>query len=90
MSLSELPAGLPVPVDDGGADHLLGSALPEIELPTAQGGTLNLARAGSPWLVLYVYPMTGRPDVALPDGRRSRGPAAAHPRRAPFAITTMN
>jgi len=22
---------------------------------------------GTPWLVLYVYPMTGRPDVALPD-----------------------
>ena len=67
MSLDRLPDGLPVPVDDGAADHLLGNDLPDIERPTAQGATINLAIAGTPWLVLYVYPMTGRPDVALPD-----------------------
>ena len=67
MSLDQLPSGLPVPVDDGAADHLVGHDLPNLDRPTAQRGTVNLATAGTPWLVLYVYPMTGRPDVALPD-----------------------
>lgn len=40
--------------------------LPPGSFPSAQRGEIDLRAAGSPWLVLYVYPMTGRPDVELP------------------------
>ena len=65
-----LPADLPVPEDDGAADHLPGLALPPVELPSTAGGTVALDRLGSgrPRTVLYVYPMTGRPGAALPEG----------------------
>ncbi|HEY0398973.1 MAG TPA: peroxiredoxin [Acidimicrobiia bacterium] len=63
-----LPADLPVPRDDGAAEHLAGLALPPIELPATGGGSFSLGELGRPRSVLYVYPMTGRPGVALPDG----------------------
>lgn len=65
-----LPSDLPVPEDDGAADHLPGLPLPPVDLPSTAGGTVRLDRLRShaPRTVLYVYPMTGRPGVALPDG----------------------
>ena len=36
---SQLPADLPVPEDDGAADHLAGMALPELSLPSTLGGS---------------------------------------------------
>jgi len=65
-----LPAELPVPEDDGAADHLPGLPLPPVELTSTGGGAVNLADLGRARArtVLYVYPMTGRPGVALPDG----------------------
>ena len=63
-----LPDGLPAPVDDGAAAHLPGTALPAVVLPATDGGEVDLAGLGPGRTVLYVYPMTGRPDVALPDG----------------------
>ena len=63
----ELPEGLPVPQDDGGADHLRGMYMPRVELPATSGEILDMARFPGR-TVLYVYPMTGRPDRALPDG----------------------
>lgn len=65
--LSQLPSDLPRPHDDGGAAHLLGALLPRIALPSTDGTTVNLADLGGRW-VIYIYPMTGRPDVPLPDG----------------------
>lgn len=65
---TELPAGLPVPVDDGGANHVLGVALPDVRLPSTSGGCVTLSELGAPRAVLYLYPMTGRPGVALPVG----------------------
>jgi peroxiredoxin len=60
-----LPRGLPVPVDDGAADHLLGLALPSVALPTTGGGAVDFsALAGR--TVVYCYPRTGRPDQPLP------------------------
>lgn len=65
-----LPPDLPVPVDDGAADHLPGMRLPALVLPSTLGGELELAavtaRAGT--LVLYVYPRTGTPGEPSPDG----------------------
>jgi peroxiredoxin len=63
-NLHSLPANLPVPEDDGACDHLRGSKLPSIGLKATSGATLDLSREGRPWLVVYCYPRTGRPDQA--------------------------
>jgi peroxiredoxin len=65
---SQLPADLPVPEDDGAADHLAGMALPEIRLPSTLGGSIGLAEASQERLVVYVYPRTGTPGEPLPAG----------------------
>lgn len=65
--LSQLPNNLPVPVNDGAADHLEGSLLPHLALLSTDGATVNLAELQGR-CVIYIYPMTGRPDVPLPDG----------------------
>jgi|SRR5699024_2967841 len=62
-----LPSDLPKPVDDGAADHLTGTTLPDTALPSTDGSQVNLASLEG-WHVIYVYPMTGQPGVALPDG----------------------
>lgn len=66
-NFSELPRELPRPVDDGAASHLPGLSLPQLVLPATDGTDVNLAVIPSRF-VLYIYPMTGRPDVPLPDG----------------------
>jgi len=63
-----LPDDLPVPVDDGAADHLEGAEMPAISLPTTSGDALDLRDAARGTLVLYVYPRTGRPGEPLPEG----------------------
>ena len=62
-----LPANLPVPEDDGAADHLEGAAIPSLRLETT-AGELDLAELADGLLVLYVYPRTGRPGVEPPRG----------------------
>ncbi len=66
--LSKLPADLPVPTDDGAADHFPGTPLPELALPSTQGGSFDLVPAAAARLVAYVYPRTGVPGQPLPDG----------------------
>jgi peroxiredoxin len=63
-----LPSGLPRPLDDGGAADLPGSAMPSIVLTATDGHSVDLAGLGPDTTILYVYPMTGRPGVDLPDG----------------------
>jgi peroxiredoxin len=63
-----LPPDLPVPVDDGAADHLVGEAIPALSLPSALGPPVDLETAARGTLVLYLYPRTGRPDEELPEG----------------------
>ena len=58
---------LPRLVDDGAASHLPRAVLPDIALPATRGPDVSLARL-SGCTVLYTYPMTGKPGVALPDG----------------------
>jgi peroxiredoxin len=65
---SRLPEGLPVPVDDGAANHLAGSEVPSVALPSTLGGDLDLAGAARERLVVYVYPRTGTPGEPLLDG----------------------
>jgi peroxiredoxin len=55
-----LPPDLPVPEDDGAADHLPGMMLPQLTLDSSQGPA-SFRELGLERLVLYVYPRTGRP-----------------------------
>lgn len=64
----QLPDGLPVPVDDGAADHLTGLGVPRVSLPSTQGGSLDLAERAASRLVAYLYPRTGVPGQPLPAG----------------------
>jgi peroxiredoxin len=68
VRFEQLPADLPVPEDDGAADHLTGLPMPSLALPATTGGTVDLTEVSSPRVVVYAYPKTGRPGVALPDG----------------------
>lgn len=62
-----LPTNLPVPHDDGAADHLIAERLPDLSLPSTGDQALNPSTLPGR-IVVYVYPMTGRPGVALPEG----------------------
>jgi peroxiredoxin len=65
-----LPDDLPVPEDDGAADHLPGAAVPALLLPSTAGGTVALADAARDdgALAVYVYPRTGVPGRPSPAG----------------------
>jgi peroxiredoxin len=62
-----VPDDLPVPEDDGAADHLLGALVPAIALKATTGETVRLAGLKGR-TVLFCYPRTGRPDEELPPG----------------------
>lgn len=67
MSLTDIDWSLiPAPSDDGGADHLDGMVLPDVSLPATDGTSVNIGNLRG-WAVIYVYPMTGRPDRDLPE-----------------------
>ncbi len=67
VSFTQLPAGLPIPEDDGACAHLPGKHLPDLSLASTSGLPINLSqRPGVS--VLYAYPLTGRPGVPLPPG----------------------
>lgn len=64
-----LPADLPVPEDDGAADHLPGAEVPSVPLAATGGGTVDLAaRSRTGTVVVFAYPRTGRPGVDAPAG----------------------
>jgi peroxiredoxin len=67
-NLNTLPAHLPRPKDDGGARHLKGMAIPDLELPSTANRRVNLSKISAPRVVVYAYPMTGQPGKALPAG----------------------
>jgi peroxiredoxin len=67
FDVQNLPAGLPVPVDDGAAAHLPGAAVPAIDLPATSGRPLTLDDWASTPGVLFFYPRTG-------EAGRSAGP----------------
>ena len=62
-----LPPNLPVPEDDGAADHLLGTMLPQLTLESSRG-PVSLRELARERLVLYIYPRAGRPGRAAVAG----------------------
>jgi peroxiredoxin len=62
-----LPSDIPQPHDDGGARHLTGLRLPSLALAATDGGAVDLAKLKGR-TVVYIYPRTGVPGQALPDG----------------------
>ncbi len=80
-----LPDDLPVPTDDGAADHLRGAAIPALELPATDGSSVDLA-ALPDRTVLYAYPWTGRPgeDLLLPDWDEIPGARGCTPEACGF------
>jgi peroxiredoxin len=63
LDVYSLPPDLPVPEDDGAADHLVGLEVPELELESSLG-PVNVRDFD----VIYVYPRSGRPDRPLLPG----------------------
>lgn len=64
---NKLPADLPAPQDDGSTNHLRGMRLPNISLTATNGKAIDFGGLNGK-LVIYCYPMTGQPNVALPEG----------------------
>jgi peroxiredoxin len=62
-----LPADLPVPDDDGAARHLTGRKLPALALAATDGSRVDLSKLRGR-TVVYIYPRTGVPGQASPDG----------------------
>jgi len=62
-----LPPDIPAPQDDGGARHLTGLRLPSVVLPATDGRAVDLSTLKGR-TVVYIYPRTGVPGQALPDG----------------------
>ncbi|MEA2331721.1 MAG: hypothetical protein QOH58_1859 [Thermoleophilaceae bacterium] len=68
-SYESLPPNLPVPEDDGAAEHLAGMALPALPLAVPGGGRFDLREAATiGTLVAFVYPRTGTPGQPLVPG----------------------
>jgi len=65
MNYNQVPDNLPEPQNDGAADHLKGMRLPSVSLRSTNGDHVNVGQHPG-WLVIYCYPMTGVPGVALP------------------------
>ena len=75
QNLHDLPYNLPIPTDDGTADHLPGTHLPPIPLASTGGETVDLSA------------LAGRTVVTLtPSLRHSRRRLSERPRTANFDV----
>jgi peroxiredoxin len=63
-----LPPNLPVPKDDGAAQHLLGMQVPAITLASTADRRVSLADIARERTVIYCYPRTGAPGQPVPKG----------------------
>ena len=57
---------LPRPEDDGAGERIEGFAVPSMALPATDDTHIDLSAPGR--TVVFVYPMTGTPGAALPEG----------------------
>src|SRR3954454_9835589 len=79
-----LPPDLPAPVDDGAADHLLGTMLPQLRLDSSRG-PVSMRELSRERLVLYVYPRAGRPGrPSLPGWDEIPGARGCTPQSCSF------
>lgn len=80
----ELPADLPVPVDDGAAVHLTGMKLPSISLQATDGSEVDLSKQ-SGLTVVFAYPRTGVPgEEPLPGWNEIPGARGCTPQACGF------
>jgi peroxiredoxin len=56
-----LPPDLPVPEDDGAADHLTGIEMPSVRLPATDGSIIALGNLPARCSLLFCYPRMARP-----------------------------
>lgn len=63
----DLPENLPIPLDDGAANHLNGIRLSSLLLEATDGRLIDPSRLPGT-TVVFIYPMTGTPGVPLPVG----------------------
>ena len=64
-----LPAGLPVPVDDGACRHLAGMMLPAVTLRSSNNTLVDLSQVALHGrVVFFFFPAAGRPGVPDPTG----------------------
>jgi peroxiredoxin len=68
VDYASLPPDLPIPEDDGAANHLTGTKSPELTLINTALEPIQLDALGNGRTVIYVYPLTGRPGTDLPAG----------------------
>lgn len=61
-NLLVLPDNLPIPDDDGACAHLEGMNMPAVALTSTSGAKVNLGLEGG-IVIVYFYPMTGKPDA---------------------------
>jgi peroxiredoxin len=75
-----LPPNLPVPEDDGAADHLVGLELPSLVLESS-AGPVDVRD----FAVIYIYPRSGRPGVpSLPGWDETPGARGCTPQSCAF------
>ena len=80
LDVYSLPPDLPVPEDDGAADHLTGLHLPDLVLESSEG-PVNVRD----FEVVYVYPRSGRPGVPLlPNWNETPGARGCTPQSCAF------
>lgn len=60
-NLNDLPDNLPVPEDDGACAHLEGLAFPSVSLIATSGNKVDIS-SDDGFVVVYFYPLIGRPD----------------------------
>jgi peroxiredoxin len=82
--VQHLPAGLPVPVDDGASAHLPGAAVPAIELPATSGRPVALDDWASAPGALFFYPRTGAGRSAGPEWDAIPGARGCTPQTCAF------
>lgn len=66
--LFKLPENLPVPLDDGGCNHLQNIAVPSINLITTNNCEINLHELAQTPTVIFFYPRTGTLTDPTADG----------------------
>ncbi len=64
MSVSQK---FPIKADDDAVNHLKNLNFPCISLPNQEGNYLQLDRSDTFRMIIYFFPLTGRPDMPLPE-----------------------